>query len=69
MRRSIRFSIRDELKSRWAPNHIATARMKGWPRLLLDMRAFWRMGVETVLETRFHEPVKMLDHNEETKSL
>jgi hypothetical protein len=56
----IRYSIVNELKSRWAPNHLATARMKesNWRRILLDMRAFWRLEAETVLETRFYESIK-----------
>jgi len=66
---SMQFSIKHELKSRWGASHTPNIRIPGWPRLLLDMRAFWCMGVETVLETKFYEPVKMQDHNEENKSL
>ena len=52
------FSIVHELQGRRAPNHLASARMDDhhWIRLLLDMGAFWKMGVETILETRFYEP-------------
>jgi hypothetical protein len=58
MDRSIRFSIVNDLKGRWAPNHLRSARMNyhAWLRLLLDMGAFWKMEVETILETRFYVP-------------
>jgi hypothetical protein len=69
VRKPLTFSIVNELKSRWASNHLATARMKDtdWRRLLLDLRAYWRMEVETVLETRFYEPIKGTSKSENTK--
>jgi hypothetical protein len=53
------YSIVNELKGRWAPNHLASARMNDveWLRVLLEMRALWRMERETVLEIRFYEPL------------
>ena len=53
----LNFYIGKELKTRWASSHLQNTRIKGWVRLLLDMRAFWRTGVETILETRFYELV------------
>jgi hypothetical protein len=58
MDRSIRFSIVRDLQGRFAPNHLTSARMKGnrWLGVLLELKAFWKMEVETILETRFYEP-------------
>ena len=59
------YSIVKELKGRWAPTHLASPRMNEveWRRVLLEMRAFWEMGRETILETRFYKALQLLPGN------
>lgn len=65
MQRSLRFSIKGQLKTRWAPSHLRNARIKGGVRVLLDIKGFWLMGIETILETDFYEPVRKPDKESE----
>jgi len=55
---AIRFDVRHLVKTSGAPSRLRNVRVEGWDRILLDMRHWWRMGEETVLETRFYEPLK-----------
>jgi hypothetical protein len=57
-----RFSIKDELKSRWATSHIPNIRVTGWTRILLDMGRF--VGWEKKL---FWKPDSM-NHSERRKA-
>jgi hypothetical protein len=29
--------------------------VEGWNRILLEMRSWWKMGTETIVETSFYE--------------
>ncbi len=52
---AIRYDIRHLAKTRWLPNHLRNVRVEGWDRMLLNMRTWWKMGTETIVETSFFE--------------
>ena len=58
-----RFSIANELKTRWAPSHLPNRRIERWPALLGYLRDLWLVGEETILETAFYEPVRKPNHD------
>ena len=51
----IHYDIRHLVKTRFAPNHLRNVRVEGWDRMLREMRTWWKMGTETIVETNFYE--------------
>jgi hypothetical protein len=56
---AIRFDIRHLVKTQFAPNRLKNTQVEGWNYILLEMRHWWRMETETILETSFYERVGM----------
>jgi hypothetical protein len=54
---AIRFDIRHLVKTRFAPNRLRNTRVKGWDRILIELRTWWGIGTETIIETSFYEKV------------
>jgi hypothetical protein len=52
---AIRFDIGHLVKTRWSLSHLRNTRIEGWDRILLELRTWWKMETETIIETSFYE--------------
>jgi hypothetical protein len=55
---AIHFDLRNLVKTQFAPNRLKNVRVQGWDRILLEMRYWWSIEKETIVETKFYEPLK-----------
>jgi hypothetical protein len=54
----IHFDISDQVKTRFGPSRLRNWRVKGWDRILIELRTWWDLGMETIMETGFYERLK-----------
>jgi len=55
---AIHFDIRNLVETRGALSRLRNVRIEGCGRILLEMRHWWKVEMETFLETRFYEKLK-----------
>jgi hypothetical protein len=55
---AMKYDISHLVKTRFAPSHLRNVRVKGWDNILREMRTWWGIGTETIIETSFYERLK-----------
>jgi hypothetical protein len=49
------YDLRNQIETRWAPDHLRNVRIPRWDGILRELRMYWAGGTETIIDTSFYE--------------